>query len=453
MALILIVVSSNSSVIIPSFASSFVIIKIVLQEAVQGSGISVSDVDAIAVATGPGLASCLQVGLDYARAFATKINRPIVAVNHLEAHSLVVRMPYSTTTTTSTTSSPSSPSGVASTEQPLKQLDGATTGVEFPYLTLLISGGHTEIWYARGVGDNILLGTTLDDSVGECMDKTARAFGLTGDASAAPTPDLTQSANQQTQDVKGMGMSHGALTSGGRALEIFARDGMVSKEMFDVPMRLKAGLDFSFSGLKSHARRLAHPKNKQQKQSGREHRPYPHQLLPPQMERQAIATSFGSINIPGIPQSLSIPAMDPLPSVGQQQLKNIAASLHYAIAEHLARRVDAAMRWCYINHKPINALVVCGGVAANRVIGQRLMRVTRQWHKPCVIAPSSLCGDNGVNIAWAAIEYINHNQSVHGRELEKTYTDRQWRIDDQWRVGPSVDKTLVNTVLEVKYVP
>jgi N6-L-threonylcarbamoyladenine synthase len=103
------------------------------------------DLDGIAAAAGPGLIGGVIVGLTTAKAIALAHDKPLIAVNHLEAHALTARL---------------------------------TDGVDFPYCLFLASGGHTQVLAVRGVGDYIRLGGTVDDAIGEAFDKTAKLLGL-----------------------------------------------------------------------------------------------------------------------------------------------------------------------------------------------------------------------------------------------------------------------------------
>ena len=104
-----------------------------------------ADIDGIAAAAGPGLIGGVIVGLTTAKALALVHRKPLIAVNHLEAHALTARL---------------------------------TDSVAFPYCLFLASGGHTQILAVRGVGDYQLLGNTMDDAIGEAFDKTAKLLGL-----------------------------------------------------------------------------------------------------------------------------------------------------------------------------------------------------------------------------------------------------------------------------------
>jgi N6-L-threonylcarbamoyladenine synthase len=117
----------------------------IITKALADAGRPLGAVDAIAAAAGPGLIGGVIVGLTTAKAIALVNNKPLIAVNHLEAHALTARL---------------------------------TDGTPFPYCLFLASGGHTQIVAVRGVGDYVLLGNTLDDAMGEAFDKTAKLLGL-----------------------------------------------------------------------------------------------------------------------------------------------------------------------------------------------------------------------------------------------------------------------------------
>jgi len=118
---------------------------LIIARAMTEAGRSFESLDGIAAAAGPGLIGGLIVGLTTAKAIALVAERPLVAVNHLEAHALTARL---------------------------------TDGIPFPYCLFLASGGHTQIVAVRGVGDYARLGTTVDDAIGEAFDKTAKLLGL-----------------------------------------------------------------------------------------------------------------------------------------------------------------------------------------------------------------------------------------------------------------------------------
>jgi N6-L-threonylcarbamoyladenine synthase len=118
---------------------------VIIAAAMRDAGRSFADIDGVAAAAGPGLIGGVIVGLTTAKAIALVREKPLVAVNHLEAHALTARL---------------------------------TDATPFPYCLLLASGGHTQIVAVRGVGDYVRLGTTRDDAIGEAFDKTAKLLGL-----------------------------------------------------------------------------------------------------------------------------------------------------------------------------------------------------------------------------------------------------------------------------------
>ena len=117
----------------------------IIERAMEEADVRLDALDGIAAAAGPGLIGGVIVGLTTAKALALALNRPLFAINHLEAHALTPRL---------------------------------TDHVAFPYLLLLASGGHTQLVAVRGLGDYVRLGTTMDDAIGEAFDKTAKLLGL-----------------------------------------------------------------------------------------------------------------------------------------------------------------------------------------------------------------------------------------------------------------------------------
>jgi N6-L-threonylcarbamoyladenine synthase len=116
-----------------------------VREALERADMSLRDVDAVAATSGPGLIGGLIVGLMTGKALARAAGKPLYAINHLEGHALTARL---------------------------------TDGLAFPFLMLLVSGGHTQLVLVRGVGRYERWGTTIDDALGEAFDKTAKLLGL-----------------------------------------------------------------------------------------------------------------------------------------------------------------------------------------------------------------------------------------------------------------------------------
>ena len=164
-------------------------IEAVIGKALADSGLSFGQLDAIAATGGPGLIGGVIVGVMAGKAIASVHKIPFIAVNHLEGHALTARL---------------------------------TGDAPFPFLLLLVSGGHCQFLAVRGVGDYERLGGTVDDALGEAFDKTAKMLGLS--------------------------------YPGGPQVEVLARGGNPHAYSFPVPMKGREGCDFSFSGLKTAIR-------------------------------------------------------------------------------------------------------------------------------------------------------------------------------------------------------
>ena len=133
--------------VVPELAARSHIEKIdwIVKKAIDESGKKIEEIDAIASTAGPGLIVCLSVGLSFGKAFAKTLGKPFIAVNHLEGHALSPKI---------------------------------TSELNYPYLLLLISGGHTQFLNVINFGKYRRLGTTIDDALGEAFDKTAKLLGI-----------------------------------------------------------------------------------------------------------------------------------------------------------------------------------------------------------------------------------------------------------------------------------
>ena len=162
-----------------------------IQRALDEAGLGFQELDAVAAAAGPGLIGGLIVGTMAAKGIAWAAQKPFIAVNHLEAHALTARL---------------------------------SDGVAFPYLLLLVSGGHSQLLVCAGVGEYRVLGASRDDAAGEAFDKTAKLLGL-----GYP---------------------------GGPAIEQAAQGGDPGRFPLPRPLKGRDGCDFSFSGLKTAVRQI-----------------------------------------------------------------------------------------------------------------------------------------------------------------------------------------------------
>ena len=174
-------------------------INLIAKKALEESGISLDKVSAVAATSGPGLIICLSVGLNFAKSLASSLKVPFIGVNHLEGHALSPKL---------------------------------HTNISYPYLLLLISGGHSQFLSVNGLGNYKRLGTTIDDALGEAFDKTAKLLGIE--------------------------------FPGGPKLEKFAEKGDPNKFKLPKPIINKGGCNLSFAGLKTAILRITKNINSEQ---------------------------------------------------------------------------------------------------------------------------------------------------------------------------------------------
>lgn len=274
--------------VVPEIAarSHVEMIESVVRRAMDKAGLGYDGLDGVAATAGPGLVGGVMVGLSFGKAVALARGLPLIAVNHLEGHAVSARL-----------------------GQP----------VDYPFLLLLVSGGHCQLLEVRGIGEMTRLGTTIDDAAGEAFDKIAKALGL-----GYP---------------------------GGPALERLAEGGDGSR--FDLPRALlgRKDCDFSFSGLKTAAARLA----------------------------QTCETD--------------------------QQRADLADAVQTAIARQLSERSDRALK-AYAEEHPHRLFVVAGGVAANRTIRATLQATAEKNGFAFLAPPMAYCTDNAAMIALAGAERL-----------------------------------------------
>ena len=167
-------------------------IDLIVKKAINDSGKKIEEIDAVAATAGPGLIVCLSVGLSFGKALASTLNKPFIAVNHLEGHALSPKL---------------------------------ESQLEYPYLLLLISGGHTQFLDVKNLGTYKRLGTTIDDALGEAFDKTAKLLGVE--------------------------------FPGGPQIEILAKKGDPNRYVLPKPIFNKGGCNLSFAGLKTAVLRIS----------------------------------------------------------------------------------------------------------------------------------------------------------------------------------------------------
>ena len=308
----------------------------IVGKAMNDAGLGYADLDAISATAGPGLSGGLIVGLTMAKGIALARGLPFLAINHLEGHALTPRL---------------------------------LGDVQFPYLLLLISGGHTQFQLVRGVGDYKRLGTTIDDALGEAFDKTAKLLGL-----GYP---------------------------GGPLVEQYATRGNPIR--FDLPRPLKgrAGCDFSFSGLKTAVRETAEDLGTLTDQDKADLCASFQKAVAETMQdrlKRAFEMFREEITIlqaasPVVPHP-PFGHLLPLEETGEGD--NHVGLLPPLLAGEGARRADEGPR--------TQTLVVAGGVAANKALRTLLETTATANGFILSVPPFHLCTDNAAMIAWAAAE-------------------------------------------------
>ncbi len=180
--------------VVPELAARSHIEKIdwIVKKAIHDSGVDINKIDAIASTAGPGLIVCLSVGLSFGKALAASLNKPFIAVNHLEGHALSPKL---------------------------------NSKLNYPYLLLLISGGHSQYLSVKNLSEYKRLGTTIDDAIGEAFDKTAKLLGVE--------------------------------FPGGPQIEVLAKKGDPYRYDLPKPIFNKGGCNLSFAGLKTAILRIS----------------------------------------------------------------------------------------------------------------------------------------------------------------------------------------------------
>lgn len=247
-------------------------------------GIRPGDVDAIAVTYGPGLMGALLVGLNFAKGMAIALNKPLIAVNHVEAHLYAPFLEF--------------------------------PDLKPPMLSLLVSGGHTMLIDVRGIRDFTILGQTLDDAAGESFDKVARLLKI-----GYP---------------------------GGPVIDRLSEKGDPQAVLFPRPYLDKDSLDFSFSGLKTAV--LNYTRDK---------------------------------------------------TFTEQGIADIAAGFQASVVDVLEEKVRRAIM--VTGHKNV---ILAGGVAANRLLRQRLKKLAEKLEIKLYYPPLKYCTDNAAMIAAAGVIYF-----------------------------------------------
>eukprot|EP00127_Corallochytrium_limacisporum_P004486 Clim_evm13s165 gene=Clim_evmTU13s165 len=367
--------------------------------ALEQAGINLRDVTCYGVTTGPGLAPCLAVGVQVLNDLHNRIpGVPWVAVNHMEAHLLSGRMEQLTDGQTvmqqrqqmkaleakhlqrgaeepdngdqMANSNVSSAINATRMEEstPAPHFAPATR-LQFPFLGLLISGGHSLLVAAENLGHYAVLGETLDDAPGECLDKVAREMARYTDPLSMPN----------------LGQVNG------RFIEQLAGLPGADPYRFDIPIgnAKKRDCSFSFAGVKSKAKFVLRDLVSERR-GNRD--PEEHIVLPVDLHR------------------------------------DLAASVQSAVARQLRKKTERALLYLR-DHKGWhpNGLMVAGGVASNKAVRGTMSALGARYQVPVVFPSPQLCTDNAMMIAWTAGEHYKEGRAREGSPHRIMYHP-QWPL-------------------------
>jgi len=279
-----------------------------IDEVLATAGCTSADIDAVAYTAGPGLVGALMVGATMARALALGWGVPALGVHHMEGHLLAPML---------------------EDERP-----------DFPFIALLVSGGHTQLVRVDGIGRYTLLGESLDDAAGEAFDKSAKMLGL-------PYP-------------------------GGPHIARLAERGDPSRFDFPRPMVNRPGLDFSFSGLKTHT-------------------------------------------------LTTIRALEADAALDEQARADVARAFEEAVVGTLLVKCRRALE-----QEGLDTLVMAGGVSANRNLRARLGEVLGRRGTRVFYPAPQFCTDNGAMIAYAGAQRLAAGE----RDGLETHVRPRWPLQE-----------------------
>ena len=316
----------------------------VVREAMHRAGLQYSDLEAIAVTAGPGLAGALLVGITFAKALAFAAQKPLISVNHLEGHIHAVLMD---------TTSPSEP----------WTLDPG------PLLALVVSGGHTHLYLAARTPEQTWhyrnVGKTLDDAAGEAYDKVAKLLGLPYPGG----PWMDALATHGTPDPNLFPYAQIKQKATGNTAPKLSRENLTHEDT--------TRFDLSFSGLKTAVRRYVELNH-----------------LQPSIEARAEALRASNLahGKPSNPETLAAA----LTHFDTETL-NLVASFQHAVVKNLTRSTFAAAE-----HFGAHGILVSGGVSANSELRTRMSAFAASANLPIAFPTIALSTDNAAMIAAAA---------------------------------------------------
>ncbi|MAP34879.1 MAG: tRNA (adenosine(37)-N6)-threonylcarbamoyltransferase complex transferase subunit TsaD [Halomonas sp.] len=279
-----------------------------IEQVLQDANLTRNDLDGIAYTAGPGLVGALMVGASTAHGMAKALNIPVLGVHHMEGHLLA----------------------------PMLEDDAP----EFPFVALLVSGGHTQLVEVQGLGHYQLLGESVDDAAGEAFDKAAKMLGLT--------------------------------YPGGPLVAKLAEQGDPKRFRFPRPMTDRPGLDFSFSGLKTHT-----------------------------------LTAIRQLEAAG--------------ELDEQAKADVARAFEEAVVDTLVIKCRRAL-----DQTGLKRIVMAGGVSANTRLRERLALETQKRQARAYYPRGRFCTDNGAMIAYVGAQRLAAGERDNDGVMQAT---PRWPLD------------------------
>jgi len=393
----------------------------VVEECLSKAGVTDigKEVSAVAVTVGPGLSMCFRVGVRKAQKISGEYGIPIVPVHHMEAHCLVARVKEEEWNDGVREANAKN----ESIEKDTAAAAAATEVAKFPFVALLVSGGHNVLLKVEGVGKYTILGQTLDDAIGEAYDKTARLLGLPVGGGGGPALEKLAKEYEETvleprrEQARKETEREAHITD-----EVFEK--IVQKKVknpirFTVPLRKRKTCDFSFAGLKTNV-------------------------------RLAIEKHLGTVVDESKPEQKILPSEDWDGIENRETRAAIAHAFQTAAVTHLEDRVQRALEWVESDGVAPTCLVVAGGVAANQKVRNSLLRIGTNHSIDVVFPKPSWCTDNGVMVAWAGIERLNLAVGVEKpvpRDADAFLKDERDRdvevnLKPRWPLGEMDDRAI-----------
>ncbi|GAA5251762.1 tRNA (adenosine(37)-N6)-threonylcarbamoyltransferase complex transferase subunit TsaD [Candidatus Rickettsia kedanie] len=307
-----------------------------LTNVLKESNTKLIEISAIAATSGPGLIGGVIVGSMFARSLSSALKKPFIAINHLEGHALTARL---------------------------------TDNIPYPYLLLLASGGHCQFVAVLGLGKYKILGSTIDDAVGEAFDKVAKMLNL-----AFP---------------------------GGPEIEKRAKLGDPHKYKFPKPIINSGNCNMSFSGLKTAVRTLI--MNLQEINYKECH--HLESFRQDEFKEEFAQRTTTVHEHRRKPQNSLVSSF-----LNDDLINDIAASFQFTIGEILSSKVQDAIR-AYeqiTNNFDKKNIVIAGGVAANKYLQEILSNCAKTYGYQLIYPPICLCTDNAAMIAYTGLERYNN---------------------------------------------